>query len=793
MKRIVIAFTAVALALIRSDLAEAQVGTATTSAACCQLTTSLGNDQIRGSDVLGDERFFMAQGAPPNIHFLIDTSVAMTELPQVQSSDHVSFFNSEPADALWTGCTNSYLVAEESARGWNAANSYPPIDTGTGYGSDTGFPNQFIEKDSTGNPRFYSYMSWGDSTSPPVVQSGSPLRDITTVTAMCQKLHPLWFLLEATQYTLCQKCLNQRGFYKKPGVTLTSNTDTTKFPNFVFTGKFLNFNPPKYVTMRWVLKNVIKDLSRVRAGYSYLKDDTSGVTWPELGRAQNPSCGQIATDTSSFDSNRSSYISDINSLRFTASKALIARALFNVGQYFSSTDGVYTGTYGFNSTWLCDGPSSSGGCKGDFRNGSLGSQSRSWCWGCQKSSVIIITGSVPKDDGNLPRSQLSTLNGGTVKCPDYNGDGVGDCAAAEAAGRDDLLDDVAKFLNTKDLQYNNPAIVPLTDPPFDTSGRQSMDVYGVSFDADSNLLRSATEKWGGGLYFSAQSSATLKDALTEAIANIEARATSFAPASVGTLQVNRSSGSLVPRMIPAKGGINKPWQGALYRFNLDSEARLGCVAATAATILTGGSGDPKDLNRDGDCKDSFLLDKAGDAVVENDEGNFVKALDSTVPAVPFWEAGSILKCTGTSNCPPVPNTNVTQKWKTRKIWTIIDNSGPLGVPDNRIDKYDTPVEFKESNATLLRDYLGIGLNPAECSSLQTQLGLSSLTNDECAALVIRWYRGADALNADPSRRDYDRNFLLQDIFHSAPIVVEPLADKTLCSFGTQCLETLFYK
>src|ERR671930_589032 len=72
----------------------------------------------------------------------------------------------------------------------------------------------------------------------------------------------------------------------------------------------------------------------------------------------------------------------------------------------------------------------------------------------------------------------------------------------------------------------------------------------------------------------------------------------------------------VPRFVPAKSGLNKPWQGLLYRFNFDSESRLGCVAANAATLLTGGQGDPKDLNRDGDYNDIFLMYKAGDPVVE---------------------------------------------------------------------------------------------------------------------------------------------------------------------------------
>ncbi|HYX90578.1 MAG TPA: hypothetical protein VE782_03400, partial [Myxococcaceae bacterium] len=749
MKRVVLVITAITLVLLRSDLAEAQLGTSTTSAACCQLATSLGNDQIRGKDPLGDERFFMAESAPPNIHFLIDNSFAMFELPQVHDSDQPTFFNSEPADANWTGCTNSYLRAEQIARAWSPTNSYPPIDMGV-LGNDKQFPGLFVEKNPTdGFPRFYTYMSWASSTqqdAPTPIQNKN--KDLTSSDLVCQQLYTNWKTTDAAAYALCKQCLDQRGFYKKPGITLDPKGDPTKYPtlypNFVFSGKFLNFNPPKYVTLRWVLKNVVRDLRRIRSGYSYL-DVKTNPPLPTLGRKQNPPCNQL-TGTSNFDSNRGSYISDINSIPFGASKSYMARHLYNAGQYFSSSDNVYTTKFGLDPAYLVQ----------SFRNtlSDPPSDSRSWCWGCQKSSVIIISGSVPKDDNALPRAKIEELNGGTVSCPDNDGDGLSDCKTVEDRKVDDLLDDVAKFLHTHDL-HQDP--VP---PPLDFSGRQPLDIYGIALNSDSNLIRSATEKWGGGLYFTAQSAATLKDALNDAIANIEARATSFTSGSVGTLQISRGSATVLPRFVPAKSGLNKPWQGLLYRFNFDSESRLGCVAANAATLLTGGQGDPKDLNRDGDCNDTFLMDKAGDPVVENDQGKFVKAANPSAPAEPFWESGSVMKCPTSSNCEPVPNPTLTQQWKTRKIWTIIDNNGPTGSADGRIDQYDTPVEFSESNATLLRDYLGLGQNPAECSSFQTQLGLTSLTTDQCAAIVINWYRGADALNADPSKRDYDRSFLL---------------------------------
>ncbi|HYO69520.1 MAG TPA: hypothetical protein VEU33_25920 [Archangium sp.] len=74
-------------------------------AACCQLTTSLAAEALRGQDITGDERFFMSEGTPPNVHFLIDTSASMRELPQVQEGNHEAFF------AAGDGCSNPDLLA----------------------------------------------------------------------------------------------------------------------------------------------------------------------------------------------------------------------------------------------------------------------------------------------------------------------------------------------------------------------------------------------------------------------------------------------------------------------------------------------------------------------------------------------------------------------------------------------------------------------------------------------------------------------------------------------------------
>ncbi|HEX8705447.1 MAG TPA: pilus assembly protein PilY, partial [Myxococcaceae bacterium] len=326
-----------------------------------------------------------------------------------------------------------------------------------------------------------------------------------------------------------------------------------------------------------------------------------------------------------------------------------------------------------------------------------------------------------------------------------------------------LLDDVAKMLANQDLQRSSPPVVG----DFNTIGKQTVSTYTVGFGINSNLLRH-TALVGNGLYYTTDDAQSLKLALLDIIANSKRairRNTTLAAAAVERQPVSGASAVIIPRLKPGVSGT-APWQGFLYRFDSASELALGCDPAFP------GMGD---LNGDGDCNDTHLMDANGYAVIENEQG-FVRASAPTTPAMPFWEAGARLK-SGMGN---------TTRWQTRRLYTLVDTNG-----DNRLDRLDTPVEFSETNLALLREYLGLSDNPAQCNDLAAQLGQASLTPDACARLIIRWYRGADALNPDPAKRGFDRPFLLNDIFHSSPILVEPPMPRGACEGSTQCLAALF--
>ncbi len=400
-------FTLGALLLAAPLALASDLGSSPTStAACCQLTTTLANEAIRPLDLPGDERFFMTEGSPPNIHFLMDTSGSMKELPQIRGSDHDAFFkkgDTDPTNAAHTGCNNTDLLSVQASRGWNKDTVYEVPDKGTGEGSDKGHFDLFRDD------RYYAYMHWQDSN--------APVPDWATKEAACQAQYSRWSTTDATRYNNCLTCLQTRGFFKKPGVNdylVDSRQGKDTGENFIFWGRFLNFNPPKYVTAKVVLKQVIKDLRRVRAGVSQFtwdneKDLSKTQRGASMVRGQNPSCDQIIKDSSSFDSNRGSYINDINNWPFNTGTPL-ARSLLNVGYYFTSDDGVYRDVFGFGSGYSYPP---------GFRNGALTSQSRSVCWGCQVSSAIIITDGEPTGDAPSAtvRAAIRARNGGPVYCP----------------------------------------------------------------------------------------------------------------------------------------------------------------------------------------------------------------------------------------------------------------------------------------------------------------------------------------------------------------------------------------
>jgi type IV pilus assembly protein PilY1 len=440
--------------------------------------------------------------APANVHFLVDTSGSMQELPQVRYSSHSEFFA-----ITGNGCENPRLDAYALNYGWDPNFVYPVPDPGTGLGMDSGFPNLFQDD------KYYGYLQWGSSSAP------APQWD--TKENACDMQVPGGGVGNPSEYARCLTCLSTKGYYMVPG-TIGRDSPPMQNNDFILWGRFLNFNPPKYVQIRAAIKQVLKDIQNPRVGLSYFSNSTPNTV---LGQRQNASCDVALANPTSFTNHQASYINTVNGLSFFTGTPL-GRSLLNIGYHFTSDDGVYRDVFGFGTGYSY--PSG-------FRNGSLSSQGRSVCWGCQVSAAVIITDGEPTGDSlhSTVRTRLRTLNGGPVYCPDsapcgagsYGGldKGLNDNPADPYRFNDDnndyYLDDVAKLLYQQDLQRFSPAIIG----DFDTSGRQNLLTYTVGFGIHSNLLMNAAAV-GGGQYYSTDNATVLKLALQNILNNVQTRA-----------------------------------------------------------------------------------------------------------------------------------------------------------------------------------------------------------------------------------------------------------------------------
>jgi type IV pilus assembly protein PilY1 len=439
------------------------------------------------------------QVAPPNIHFLIDTSGSMRELPQVTNSDHSEFFA-----ITVNGCENPRLDAMQSSQGWNPAVTYPVADTGTGWGSDWGFPNLFQDS------KFYGYLYWADLS--------NPTPQWNSAAEACQSQVPYWNTTGSTEYNRCQSCLTTKGYYKLPGA-IGRNSPPLDNRDFIFWGRFLNFNPPKYVAVKSAIKHAIANVQNARVGFSYFSNSTPNTI---LGQRQQVACDQALANPFSFDTVRGGTINAVNGLAFITGTPL-ARSLLNIGYYFTSGNDVYQSYLGFGTSYAY--PAS-------FKNDALTSQSRSVCWGCQHNAVIIVSDGDPAGD-SLPSgmvTRLRTINSGPVYCPSTAPCSTGSLATRDMGSdpvnyADDnpnfYLDDVAKVLSTWDLQMNSPAVVG----DFDTSGYQRLSIHTVGYGINSNLLKN-TAAVGNGTYATASTTAQLKQALQNAINQVQNQAAS---------------------------------------------------------------------------------------------------------------------------------------------------------------------------------------------------------------------------------------------------------------------------
>lgn len=797
---------------------------AQSAGACCLQSTSK-LDALLNPPTGSDESFFTSGGVAPGVMFLLGTNVTMQDYPVPLPTSGAS------------GCADPGVIAAMSfvdiASPLAALNGSIPADPDPDFGG-----LQFFDKDKY-YPTLNNRLQLG-------VGLAANFRSTSGSTSAATACAVYGF------GAACTTCLASKGWYKG-----ASN-------RWIVSGRVLNVAAPKFVVARKVLKDTIDTVGNVRMGVAIFGPNTGYYDQPTLVSRMKPDCDQSQPFVEGTFRNDMKL--GINQVLFTNSERSVGEALFGLGAMYSSqvVDNRWSNWFrnGSNNPVAApayypgspqygdDGPN----MWTDYTqpNGTtgleLGGQQKSVCLACQQNATIVISDGNPEADNSVPASKMlellvaagarhadnspvtftpnaggvcgsyptstcpggcanNSLSGGINYCDQFASTKCAcDTAVDDRHGPDranfNFMDDIAFFLANTDLR---------TDMP----GNQVMKTHTIGYGDNSPMLQSIA-KAGNGLFARADSPQQLQAALVAAVGNVLTRATSFSSASVSSVQSAGSDTTVVlPRFSPQK---DLPWIGKLYRFNNFVEFTEDTNKNPTDVLPDGGT--------DNDMNDIFITDSAGDIVIEDNNGGFVKKLTGT-SALPFWEAGAKL---------------VTKGHASRSVFTQLDTNG-----DGAFNSADgAPVPFTVGNEATLRPYLGItgtpfcpkavltgtcsggpqsgtacltsgdcpsgscviggamngtmltkfGLTPASAALLLgvlppvTQPQLDSL----CTRMLIQYVRGRDLGDEDgDTNRDETRASVFGDIFHSSPIVVTAPVLKQDCTAGisTQCARTLF--
>ncbi|WP_434387193.1 hypothetical protein [Melittangium boletus] len=488
------------------------------------------------------------------------------------------------------------------------------------------------------------------------------------------------------------------------------------------------------------------------------------------------------------------------------------------------------------------------------------------CSECQVNSVIVIADGAPKYDNTVPITkmmeiltknkarhvtdgslvQFNSLNpktspdvGGINYCDQFPipGDPEGklypktvcdygyeswNWPTGLGVGNKNFMDDVAFFLANTDLREDMPG--KQTIRTFTIGFGERRDAAGKLIE-DTGVMLQSIALAGNGKFFRADNTDDLKGRINEVLGEIRQLSTSFATANIASVQTGGQSSVYVPRFVPRMG---RPYEGHLFRFFFFSEFAQGCDVAKKKDGKI-----PFDLNEDGDCEDSFYVDKPtklkglvpqasdfsiNNIVQENTDGIWVKVTTATKledgrvekgsAAIPFWDLGETLGARkAAAKC---DLSNPLGATSGRCIFTVVDrnNDGKFTEADN------PPVEFHTDNKALLKPALLAGGDDF-CAPLLNSIGedassttLTDAQRDQCVQVLINHVRGLDYAGKEltgtgsvfkykerPCADDKTgkKSCKLADIFHSTPVTVEPPVEPFLCNLGlsSQCVSTLY--
>ncbi len=245
-----------------------------------------------------------------------------------------------------------------------------------------------------------------------------------------------------------------------------------------------------------------------------------------------------------------------------------------------------------------------------------------------------------------------------------------------------------------------------------SNGNQYGITYTIGFATDQDLLRDTAEK-GKGEYYTASNAQELASAFQGAITSILSKATTFTSPAVAVNTFNRTQSREEVFYAMFKPGESVDWIGNIKKLKVT-------------------------LDADGT---AVLLDANGDEAIDPQTG-YIK--DS---AVTFW--GSSAADGGLVDKGGVGALLAVRDPATRTLYTNTGNGGALQA-------------FNTDNIT------AASMGVADDQALYQLFGASTFA---AFSRQVAWARGFDAFNADANQRDQPRSWVLGDILHSQPLVI----------------------
>ncbi|MCY1074541.1 hypothetical protein [Archangium lansingense] len=408
---------------------------------------------------------------PGNALFVLDNHTSMQDYPEYLPEAFTPGYYPTPTDPapgdlggdgsagynINTGCSDPALVA---AMSWFDKDSSDPaqngsvaVDADSDLGSSFFEPNQFYQ--SRGRR-----LGWQTEEYPYAVSADfRSLNSYGDAFSACYTV-PNW----SSDYFFspiideCMACLATKGWWRGPIVSAKTAPGLNgpsqvvgqpplppeAFRKWVISGRVLNVRPPKFVTARKALKDVLSVVTDKRLGVATQGQDQGWFDPPSLVKGMSPACDKSSPTIDEVALNRPALKSAVNNIRFNNPDRNLGEALFGLGAYFSSQvqDGRWASWFAqpINPGWgwpgCCDGGTTDNPDTGqpgstwagspdewlkapysDPVYGNLPGQpwegtgnDKSICSGDQATSIVVLTDGTPRyEDNSVPITRMMSL------------------------------------------------------------------------------------------------------------------------------------------------------------------------------------------------------------------------------------------------------------------------------------------------------------------------------------------------------------------------------------------------